>query len=394
MKIRIKQSTLESNLKKASGSLSDKDLQPMLKNFKMTAEVIGEENDPAKGPVKHTRLKIQATDLSLSTIVVLDDLLEVDEPGSITVPARKILDYAVRAAESVKADETMISISSENFRVKLSFGQNITELQGLDPDTYPAIPDWTDEGAKVLEKKSFTSALERVSPAITDDPTKSNFMMINISGGYVQASDAHRVNVVKLETGLKDFRISKGAVPELIKVLKMSGATKMRINSTDSHNLFFVGGDIFSTRRVAETLPDVIEKFVKPFSLNDQILEIDRLTFEQVINRVAITSDNEKCEVTLLLADNKCVVTSKDRDGNSAAETIPCSWTAGEDSRPKLFNYIFLSDLLKVLKGKTKKGKENLVELRFGKDSDSKRFPLYVEEGDFIAGILQRRPTP
>lgn len=377
MKILIEQSVLNAALKKASGSLSDKELTPMLMNFKITAN-----NYLPMGPPGNTAtvLKVQATDLSLSTIVVLKDLIEVEEEGSITVPAKKLLDYASHA------DSTRIKIESlDNWRIKLSYHTNETELQGVDPDLYPAIEDWIEENSFEIEKDSFMQALERVSPVITDDPTRVNLLMVKIDGGYMQATDSHRMNLIKFESPLSDFKVSKSAVPELVKVLKLSGSKKFKVNITESHNLFYVGGDLFSTRRIKESFPDLMERVIKPArDSNTFLLKIDRVTLKKVIDRVAIASDNEKKEVRLTFNSSSLVVSAKDMDGNTSKEQISCFWN-GDDAAEKLFNYEFVDELLLVLK-------KSQVEFKFAKD-DVRKMPLLVEEDDFVAAILQRMPT-
>jgi len=366
VEISVKRDVLKGAILKAAGSISSRDIQPILKNFMIQA--------------KGDSVKIIATDLEIGAISTIRTATIVSE-GSLTVPADLIIPIVN------EAEEGEISMKSEDSKLVIKAGKAKWEIQGLSSDDYPEIPEFEGEMMKV-DRKDFLTALAKVSYAMAEDETRENMMMVQIDGESMIAADGYRASRTKFISDTK-FTIPRMAVSQLVKILGLSGARDLHILNTKTLLMFGLGPDVFSTRLLHIGFPDVVEKIFNPTDKNEFNLEVDRSQLLRVIKRVRITADEKSALVVLNISPGKLVVSAFDERGNMCEEEMPAKWTADEANQEckKGLNWHFLQDLLSVIE-------EDKVVFRCGVDKGNRRAPVRIDQGTSYTGVIMQMRVP
>lgn len=367
MKMLVKKGILEAAVAKAKGMVSKEDVRPILKNFLL-------QLDPAE-------LKIMATDEELAAVASVR-VLTVKEPGSITVPAMKFSNI-VEEAPDVEGE-----LSLEGSALTIKFGRSVWKLQGMSADQYPKIGDFEGDNIVKFDREKMLASLKKIGFAAGKDATRPSLMGVyfDLSGAY--ATDGHRIQVMNFTGEVADLLIPAPAVAQLVRVLDLSGAKIVEIVKKERYILFRVGSDIYSSRMLEASYPDV-SKIVGKSPLEPRLLKVDKDLLMGAIKRVRITANEESRALKLQIKKsgvlNELWVSSLDDKGNAAEEVLSCNWSANGDF-VRGVNCDYLMELLQALDGKE-------VAFRFGEDKDSKQSPFRVEEGQLVGLILPLRLT-
>lgn len=100
-------------------------------------------------------LELVGTDLDLAVRYKLSDDVKVEEPGTVVVPARVTLDF-VRDLTG-----TTVIIEAGDARCTLKSGEDVCELVTTDPDEFPVVARFDEEGSSSIQAGSFTTLVGR-----------------------------------------------------------------------------------------------------------------------------------------------------------------------------------------------------------------------------------------
>jgi DNA polymerase-3 subunit beta len=141
---------------------------PILENVRITASELR--------PVLH----ISATDLEVGYTTAID-CHNIEVPGSITIPARK-LNEVVKAAPT---EEITLTLNPENDRVTVTAGTFVTTLAGLSAEEFPEVKPLLVGEAFQLDAAALLQLLGHVDYCQSNDNTK-----YNLNGVFLQIADA------------------------------------------------------------------------------------------------------------------------------------------------------------------------------------------------------------
>lgn len=324
MMFKVKKFNLQYLLEKAGMVIPTKDVMPVLKNFLLE--------------VKEDRLDVVATDMELY-VVAMTDLVQVSQPGRAVFPAHKLLSI-VREAED--GELTIRVCDSE---ATLQVGRASWNLKLVDGSTYPDLPNIDAPGDTFVNRAQFTKALKSVKHAASTDSYKAHLRMVDVSNGQMRASDGVRFQQVPI-SGCPDMQLPLNAVADLVKILSASQSADFSVQEDEECLIFKVSGDVFIAQKLNATFPDMDEAILKPALANEDELVVSRHELESAIKRVRITANPETAAVALLLQGDKLVISSRDKEGSGASESMDVAWQSSD--RKLAFNHQQLLQMLSM----------------------------------------------
>jgi DNA polymerase III sliding clamp (beta) subunit (PCNA family) len=124
-------------------------------------------------------------------------------------------------------------------------------------------------------------------------------------------------------------------------------------------------------------------------------LTVDTADLADTIARVRVNSDPDYASIFLTLVPGKktadgiswsLAVRARDRQHNTAQETIECSWSGSSKARELCLNHKYLSDLLASYDSE-------LAIFKVGDDTKTQRHALFIEDSatGFTGVISQMR---
>lgn len=368
---------LEALARRAVPVIPSRDFQPVLRNFLAVA-----------GP---GWLRLSATDLELAVVattraVQLTASDESKAPFKVVLPARRLLTVLTEAPEG----DVTIAVSGQTARV--TAGTAVWELRlSSDGADYPAIPDPDSCELSKIPLQPFLRALRTVRYAVSK--TKPSLMQVEIressvrpGSALVTGCDIARFSQARIDGLTLALRIpaagTPAAVDELIKMLDASPEETISVGTSGTSLVFVVGSVVFMASQLPHEFPDVEGQLLRSALENTGRLVTDRAELAAAIRRTRITADPETSAIGLRLAKGSVTAFSRDKNGNTAEETIPAEWDGGD--RTLVVHHQFLTDMINVHPSPS-------CTFRLGNDVGRRRSPLLLSDEDAgVTGIVQQ----
>jgi len=193
MKVLCDREKLREGLAVANNVIPTKSTKPVLSNVCLVAT--------------EDALELVGTDLEVALRYRIDDV-KVEEPGTVVVPARITFDF-VRdlSGETVTLDTT-------EGNCHITAGADSCELVTFDPDEFPVVSRFSDEGAFSIQAGTFTSLVNRTAFAAAREQGRyaMHGVLTEVEDGILRmvATDGRRLAVAHspLETP------SNGGLPQ------------------------------------------------------------------------------------------------------------------------------------------------------------------------------------
>jgi DNA polymerase-3 subunit beta len=143
----MKLSCLQQNLNKGLGIVSravaTRSTLPITQNILLTAEP--------------SRLKLAATNLEMATTCWIG--AKVEQEGSITVPARLLIDFI----NSLPSDLVEITLPAKSHTTELKSGRFEAHINGIDAEDFPPVPEVSGDLTTTIEANAFREGIAQVS---------------------------------------------------------------------------------------------------------------------------------------------------------------------------------------------------------------------------------------
>ena len=322
------------------------------------------------------RVKLAATDLELSITTWVSS--QIEHTGSITLPARPLLD----TISSFNMGRVEIEVTDEPYGAKITTtteraGTPVTidtDLRGAPKDDFPPFPEISPKHRVRVDSGILRNALERVVfAAATDDarPVLTGVKMeVEGDKATFAAADGFRLSIetaqlMEAPEEAFDALIPARALRELAALTAGSSATvEIMVSETGGEAMFRVGDEVeMITQLIAGTYPDY--KSLVPQN-SDTTMTIPIESVEQVARSMEVIAREGSAIVRMVANDDegqgRLTVSSNAEDlGNS--EGILDIDIEGEDGKIA-FNVRFLNDLIQNAQG----GTSNPVETTDGAD--------------------------
>lgn len=188
MKVNCSTEELSRGVQTIQSALSGRTTLPILLNFLMETE--------------NSQLKLVSTDLQMGVKHYVK--AEVENEGSVTIPAKKFADILHTLPE---AQEIFLSID-ENNRVLIKCGRSRFVINGTPKSEYPVLPEFNKSRAFKVSAGELSEMIKKTSFAASSDETRYvlNGVFWTASDGVLEmvATDGRRLAAVRRNILPKD----------------------------------------------------------------------------------------------------------------------------------------------------------------------------------------------
>lgn len=295
--------------------------------------------------LKGSELSLTGTDLEVELVgrVTVD---EAKSEGSITVPAKKLLDICKSLA-----DDAVIEIALNDNKVLLKSGRSRFTLTTLPASEFPSVEEEPDTFSLQLGQRKLKELLEATSFAMAQQDVRYylNGMLFEVDPSYLRvvATDGHRL---AMETLAMDNTIAetqqlilpRKGVMEMGRLLDDDGEIDLTFGQ--NHLRAKVPEFTFTSKLVDGKFPDYNRVLPKG---GNRIVVGDCQLLRQAFSRVSILSNEKYRGVRVELSDGQLKVVANNPEQEEAEEIVNVDYQG--DGLEIGFNVSYLIDVLATL---------------------------------------------
>jgi len=328
MHFTISREALLKPLQLVSGVVERRQTLPVLSNVLLVLE--GSE------------LSLTGTDLEVELV----GRVSVDEAktgGSITVPARKLLDICKSLS-----DDAMIELALNDNKVQLKSGRSRFTLTTLPASEFPGVEEEPDTFSLQLSQQRLKDLLEATSFAMAQQDVRYylNGMLFEVDPSYLRlvATDGHRL---AMETLAMDNDIAepqqlilpRKGVMEMARLLDGDG--DIHLTFGQNHLRATVTEYTFTSKLVDGKFPDYNRVLPKG---GNRLVVGDCQLLRQAFSRVSILSNEKYRGVRVELSTGQLKVVANNPEQEEAEEIVNVDYEG--DGLEIGFNVSYLIDVL------------------------------------------------
>lgn len=326
MKFTISSGDLMSGLSAVIGAVPNKATLPILET------VLFESEDD--------KLRLCATDLEVSIVEYVG--AEISEPGSIAIPAKRLLE-TLRQLPNIPVTFEV----DDRSQIKFKTDKGDYKLVGEKGEEFPEIPK-LDSGLTIkTDTDILKTALKKTGFAVSTDDLRPAMMGVYFQLGTeeskIVATDGHRlVRLVRrdiIAPEAKNFIAPEKSLSLAVKALHSS---QTEITVSDDHVRFKSGNTMLISRLINEQYPNYESVIPRE---NDKELKVSREQMLATVKRVSVFASSTTKQMRLRLEANQLHISAEDIDMSSEArEVISCEYD--NESMEIGFNARYLADVL------------------------------------------------
>jgi DNA polymerase III subunit beta len=330
MKFTVDKNILAKGIDTIQNVISAKATLPILSNFLLETQ--------------KNNLRLTATDLNIGISCVIP--VDIQEPGSITIPARRFSSIIKELSDT----EVVIN-SKKNNIVIIETSSCQFKIIGLASEEFPKLPEFKDKEVIELEQALLKQMLNRTSFAVSMDETRYilNGIMFKISQSNLTlvATDGKRL-------AIDTKKLAKAASKEISMIVPIKTIQELQRNLQDegilsmiigaNQILFDLGSATVISRLIEGEFPDYQQ--VIPAAAESKI-KINREQFLLAIRRASLLSTPDYQAVKFEVFKNKLVLSKSTPDVGESREELAMEYSGKELLIG--FNPNYLSDVLKNL---------------------------------------------
>lgn len=318
------------SLQSISGVLNSSNTLPILDDFLFE--------------LKEDSLIITASDLE-TTVTVNVQLSRAEEQGSITIPAKILLETLKTFPEI----PLQFTIDTEVQTIEISTGEGKYKLAGHNADEYPRTPVMEDLVTLKVPAPVIATAIGKTLFATGNDEFRQVmtgvFCQLSPEDMIFVATDAHKlVRYRRLDhkaDNSASFILPKKPLNQLKNLLSHM-ETEVTIEYNQTNASFAFDNILLVCRLIDGRYPNYEAVIPK---VNPNKLTIERLPFLSSLRRVAIFANQSTHQIRLKISGQELVLSAEDIDfANEAKERLHCNYE-GEDMEIG-FNSKFLVEMV------------------------------------------------
>ena len=365
MKFQIEKETLLNPLQQIIGAVEKRQTMPALSNVLIRTT----ENS----------LILTATDLEIELVSQIGII--VDEPGEITVPARKLLDICKSLA-----NEAIIKFSVTDKKALVQSGRSRFSLTTLAAKDFPALDAINSIYEFEIPQKTLRDIIDKTAFAMAQQDVRYylNGLMLEVSSNYLRAvaTDGHRLAYCEKVTNadiadIKQVILPRKGVLELVRLLgDTENSVKVILGS--NHLQVEFDGLRLTSKLIDGRFPDYNR--VMPTD-GHNVITVDRDQLRQALMRVSILSNEKYRGIRLILEKNLIKLQAQNPDQEEADIEQEVDYAG--DNIEIGFNVNYMLDVLNVTNSAMVKASL--------KDSNSSFLLTYPDQTDCKYVIMPMR---
>lgn len=329
MKLKITRDNLQQGLAAVGASIPTRTTLPVLSNILIE---VGEDS-----------IAMSGTDLDIAVSVTVP--AEVDEAGSLTVPAKKLQELARELPEHP------VRLATKGDRLELTCGRATFRLNGMPRDEFPTFPtvdfssSWKVQGRvlhELIRQTSFAVSTEESRPILNGvlwQLTDEEMRMVATNGHRLA-----RMRVASQGGGAprSDLIVPPKALAQVERLF--SGDDEIEVARSENHIGFRKDGTQVYTRLIEGPYPNYEQVIPKD---NDKHAIADRNQLIQVLRRMAVVASDQTHRVRLGFTSNTVRFSVETPDLGEAHEDLEVEY-AGEPLDIG-FNASYLLEVLRYM---------------------------------------------
>ncbi len=347
MKLVCSQSDLSTNLSLISRAVPSRPTHPVLGNVLLLADT------------QTQKLSLTAFDLSLGIRTSFG--AEVEEGGTLTLPAKLLNDIVSRLPEG---EISLVSegddMDGENALTTLTSASGRFRVRGMGAEEFPELPVVEDGEALMLPVSVLSEGLGGALFAASTDETKQVLTGVHLTRSQdsleFAATDGHRLAVVQtplensedsIENSEFKITIPARALRELERMLAGRQSTDLVALRFDQTSVVFEVGDQRLTSRKLDGAYPVYQQLI-PLQFS-RVVTVERKRLLSGLELVAVLTDqkNNIAKFSLDSTQGRLSLSVEAQDVGSARESMPAEITG--ESTEIAFNIKYLMDGLKAI---------------------------------------------
>ena len=290
---------------------------------------------------RNNRLSVTGTDLEVE--LVASSEAQVQQPGDVTVPGRKLLDIFRAIPE-----KTVVTVATDGERLSIKAGKSRFTLSTLPATEFPVVDDINAQQTLTLPQGEFRRLIDKThfSMAQQDVRYYLNGLLLETEGKILRAvaTDGHRLALseAEMETKAKANQqviLPRKGVIELQRILGGDGNVDLAIGS--SHVRAQIGDIRFTSKLIDGRFPEYGR--VIP-AAPSKLVEADREGLRQALQRTAILSNEKYRGVRINLKSDLVTIQAHNPEQEEAEDQVEVTYTGDEVEIG--FNVTYLLDAL------------------------------------------------
>ncbi len=292
---------------------------------------------------------LTATTTDLEVELQASTSLSAQEPGRISLPARKLLDI-IRSLP----DQADVELAHSSGQVSLKSGRSRFTLAPLPAEDFPALEEISVQSELRLAATMLRALLHRTHFAMAQQDVRYylNGLMLETarSGIVAVATDGHRLALCELplaESVSQDGQVivPRKGVQELLRLLGDIDA-EIVVQLAGNHFRVIAPGLRFTCRLIDGRFPDY--RRVVPEE-SESPLVADRRSLREALARAAILSNEKYRGVRVRLVPDVLSIMAQNPENEQAEEELQVEYQGGEVETG--FNVSYLLDALGAISG-------------------------------------------
>jgi len=330
MKFIINSQTLLRRLQSLSGVLNSSNTLPILDDFMFE--------------LTDTSLNITATDLETTMVITLEPTM-LEDPGSITIPAKLLLDFLKYLPDA----PLTFSINLTNQAVEITSSDGKYHLTGHNAEDYPKLPQLAETAKIEMPSSMLASAINKTVFATGNDELRPAMggVFFELTPDYLTfvATDAHKL-VRYRRTDAKAEDAANFIVPRkplnVLKNLLSAEEASVAVEYNVTNAAFSFQNTKLYCRLIEGRYPAY--EAVIPRD-NQNRLTVDRQIFINSVKRLSPFANQSTHQIRLKITGQELQMTAEDIDySNEGSERLDCTYE-GEDMEIG-FNSKFVLDMV------------------------------------------------
>ena len=330
MKFQIEKETLLNPLQQIIGAVEKRQTMPALSNVLLRAT----ENS----------LTLTATDLEIELVSHI--AMIIDQPGDITVPARKLLDICKSLP-----NESMINFSVKDNKALVQSGRSRFSLATLAANDFPALDAINSVNEFEIAQKTLRDIIDKTAFAMAQQDVRYylNGLMLEVSANNLRAvaTDGHRLAYCEKETtadiaDIKQVILPRKGVLELVRLLSDT-EDKVKVILGSNHLQVKFDDLRLTSKLIDGRFPDYNR--VMPTDGNN-VITADREQLRQALIRASILSNEKYRGIRLILENNLVKLQAHNPDQEEADIELEVVYKGDEIEIG--FNVNYMLDVLNV----------------------------------------------
>jgi DNA polymerase III subunit beta len=330
MKFTITRDKLHEGLGAVASSVPTKTTLPVLANVLVEAVKDG--------------LRLSATDLDIAVSTTI--AASVDQEGSMTLPARKLVEIVKELPNAA----IRVTGSGEQ-RAQIECGKSKFKLLGLSRDEFPAFPTVKFEGGWKVTAKDLQKLIAHVAFAASTEESRPilNGVLWELRPDRMRmvATNGHRLARMDVPTtgqggGQADLVIPPKALEQIRRLF--GGDEEIEIGKSDNHLGFRSASTQIFTRLIEGPYPNYEQVIPRE---NDKSLTADKSGLAAALRRMSIVASDQTHRIRMAFTNGACKLSVQTPDLGEAQEEIAVAYEG--DPLEIGFNAAYLLEILKFM---------------------------------------------